>query len=93
MTPVRGVCGPGMLRLPIAEHIDGIDRALGVGKLRHNFGPGKCSRQNIVEQNDGPIRSVFGSLDNVTKVIVNYMCHTPLRAAGHCCLRCIICHK
>src|SRR5437588_699407 len=63
MAPDRGICWPGMLGLTIAEHIEGVDCTPKSGELRHNTLPDEGPCWNIVQQNDGSIRSMLCTLN------------------------------
>src|SRR5712692_110354 len=80
MAPVRGIRWPRMIGLSIAKHIDSVDSAVCAGKLGYYLSPGICARHNIVEQHNCPICPVFGSLNNITQRVVNYMGRAPLRS-------------
>src|SRR5258707_15316125 len=81
MSPDRGIGRPGTIRKTIAQHIYGIDGPVCSCKLGENVSPGSCSANNIMEQHDRSIGSMFSALNNVAKVIEDHTCRAPLLCA------------
>src|SRR6185312_1135976 len=89
LTPDGDVGGPGVVGFAIAEHIEGVDGALG-GQRGRDMPPGDRVAGQSVQQHDSAIGTVFLALESVAEGVVNRTYFVVMRGmsdcAGRCCL-------